>query len=38
MNSDELRIQIEKYIEAGYIEEANQLIQQYKKLLEIMMK
>jgi len=33
MNSDELRIQIEKYIEAGYIEEANQLIQQYKKLI-----
>lgn len=33
MNNDELRIQIEKYIEAGYIEEANQLILQYKELI-----
>ncbi|WP_052953968.1 glycosyltransferase [Clostridium sp. C8] len=33
MNNDELRIQIENYIEAGYIEEANQLILQYKELI-----
>lgn len=33
MNSNELRIQIEKYIEEGFIEEANQLILQYKNIV-----